>query len=250
MKLALLGYGSMGHAVERAATATGHEIGVTLDLPENLNGAAITADVLDGIDAAIEFSQPDAVFANIDATSKLGVPVVVGTTGWQDRIDEARSLIEERGAGLVHGVNFSVGANLFLRLAEKAAELFDPFDDYDPYVLEHHHRHKVDAPSGTALRVAEGVLRRTSRKQRLEAGNPDGAIAPEALHVVSVRAGEAPGEHRVGFDGPADSVQLVHTARGRDGFARGALLAAEWIVGRSGFYEFSEVLEDFVRGRG
>ena len=248
MKLALLGYGRMGRAVELAAKESGHEIGAILDLPENDGGAAITAEALDGTDAAIDFSEPGAVLANIEATARLGVPLVVGTTGWHDHFDDVRLLVEERGATLVYGANFSVGANLFFLLAERAAELFDRFDDYDPYILDRHHRHKLDAPSGTALRLAEGVLGAMGRKQRIETGNPEGAIAPEALHVASLRAGSIPGEHRVGFDGPSDSVQLVHNARGREGFARGAVIAAEWVVGKTGLYEFSQVMEDLLRG--
>jgi 4-hydroxy-tetrahydrodipicolinate reductase len=243
LRIALLGYGRMGREVERVALEEGHEIALRLDIDDNRDGGGVTAESFAGIDVAIDFSQPEAVPVNIDKVSAIGTPMVVGTTGWSDRLDEMRALVEERDGALVYGANLSVGANLFFRLAAVAAELFDPFADYDPYVIEHHHRHKLDAPSGTALHVAGLLLARSSRKTRVQAGNPEAAIDPQSLHVASIRAGAAPGEHRVGFDSGADSVELVHTARSREGFARGAVLAAGWIVGKRGVFEFGEVLD-------
>jgi len=248
VKLALVGYGRMGHEVEACAAPRGHEVLMTLDAASNAGGTGITASTFAEVQAAIDFSRPDAVLDNVDAATRVNVPLIIGTTGWDDRLDEVRSLVRERDGAIVHAANFSVGANLFFRLAEYATRIFDPFDDYDPYVVEHHHRHKVDAPSGTARHLAQRVLDASSRKQVVQEGNPVGAIDHDALHVASVRAGSAFGEHRVGFDGSADAVQLVHTARGRRGFAHGALLAAEWIVGRTGLFEFADVLDDISGG--
>ena len=169
--------------------------------------------------------------------------MVVGTTGWSDSLGEARELIETHQTALVYGANFSIGANLFLKLAKLATRLFDPFSEYDPYVFEQHHREKVDAPSGTALRLAEIVVANTERKSRVQIGNPEGKIDPEALHVSSLRAGRASGRHELGFDSAADSVEIVHTARNREGFARGALFAAEWIRDKRGVFEFADLLE-------
>lgn len=251
MKLALLGYGRMGHEVERVAHTRGHEITVRLDIDTNEHGAGITAESFAGIDAAIDFSQSLAVLDNVDRATRIGVPMVIGTSGWGEHLDEVCRMVEQRHAAVVYGANFSVGANLFFRLAEHAARLFDAFDEYDPYVLEHHHRDKIDVPSGTALRVAELIVNASRRKSKLQTGNPTGAIDRDALHVASLRAGAAFGEHRVGFDGHADAVQLVHSARGREGFARGALLAAEWICDKVGFFEFGAVLEEIMeRTRG
>jgi 4-hydroxy-tetrahydrodipicolinate reductase len=251
VRLALLGYGRMGHEVERVAQARGHEVAVRLEIDDNERGAGITAEGFAGIDAAIDFSQPAAVLENVDRATQIGIPLVVGTTGWYEHIDDVRRMVEQRGAAVVYGANFSVGANLFFRLAEHAARLFDAFDEYDPYVLEHHHRDKIDAPSGTALRLGELVVNSSRRKTKLQTGNPAGAIDRDALHVASLRAGGAFGEHRVGFDGHADAVQLVHSARGREGFARGALLATEWIRDKVGFFEFGAVLEEITeRARG
>lgn len=215
-----------------------------LDIDDNERGAGITAESFAGVDAAIDFSQPLAVLDNVDRATQIGVPLVIGTTGWDEHLDDVRRMVEKRDAAVVYGTNFSVGANLFFRLAEHAAQLFDAFDEYDPYVLEHHHRDKIDAPSGSALRLAELIVNVSRRKNKLQIGNPAGAIDPDALHVASLRAGGAFGEHRVGFDSNTDTVQLVHSARGREGFAQGALLAAEWIRNKVGFFEFSAVLDE------
>jgi len=242
--LALVGRGRMGQEIERLARAEGHRVQFAIDLPENAGGAALSREALSGVEAVIDFSQPEAVLPNIRRVAEAGVPMVVGTTGWYDGLGEARRWIETHQTALVYGANFSIGANLFLKLADYAARLFDRFPAYDPYVLEHHHRDKVDAPSGTALQLAERLLARTRRKSRMQVGNPVGKIPPEALHVASLRAGAAFGRHGVGFDGATDSVELVHTARNREGFARGALFAAEWIQGKRGVFEFSEVLTE------
>lgn len=240
----------MGSEINRLARAGGHEIALALDVDANPKGAGLGQEALAGIEVAIDFSVAGAVLTNIRRVAEAGVPMVVGTTSWYERLDEARQIIETAGTGLIYGANFSIGANLFTRLVEQAARLFDPFTDYDPYLFEHHHRGKADAPSGTALRLAERVIDSMQRKSRVQAGNPDGEIAADALHVASLRAGAAFGQHRVGFDATTDSVELVHTARGREGFARGALLAAEWIKERRGFFSFSEMLDEQGEGEG
>ncbi len=242
MNLALVGRGRMGSEVERLARADGHKIQFTIDLPENADGAGLTPEALAGVEAVIDFSQPEAVLPNIRRVAKAKVPMVVGTTGWYDGLEEVRQLIEKHESALVFGANFSIGANLFLKMAEYAARLFNAFPEYDPYVVEHHHRDKVDTPSGTALRLAEQLLAHTERKTRIQAGNPTGKIAPDALHVVSLRAGAAFGRHDLCFDSPTDTVELVHTARNREGFAQGALYAAEWIRGKKGVFEFADLL--------
>jgi 4-hydroxy-tetrahydrodipicolinate reductase len=242
LNLALVGRGRMGSEVERRARADGHKIQFTIDLPENADGAGLTPEALAGVEAVIDFSQPEAVLPNIRRVAKAKVPMVVGTTGWYDGLEEVRQLIEKHESALVFGANFSIGANLFLKMAEYAARLFNAFPEYDPYVVEHHHRDKVDTPSGTALRLAEQLLAHTERKTRIQAGNPTGKIAPDALHVVSLRAGAAFGRHDLCFDSPTDTVELVHTARNREGFAQGALYAAEWIRGKKGVFEFADLL--------
>ena len=249
MRLALLGYGRMGREVERLAPVRGHEVALRLDVDDNAAAAGITREAFEAIDAAIDFSVADGVFDNIDRATEIGIPLVVGTTGWDERLDEVRRLVDERDAAVVYGANLSIGANLFFRVAEHAARLVDAIGehaDYDPYVIEHHHRDKVDAPSGSALQVARLLTAASRSKERIQAGNPAASIDADALHVASVRAGAAFGEHTVGFDGTADTIKLTHAARGREGFAAGALLAAEWIVDKRGCFEFSSVLDDIL----
>lgn len=247
MNLGLTGLGRMGSEVERLARAEGHEIGLSLDEHSNKGGVGLTREALATIEVVIDFSWPHVVLENIRKVAEAGVPMVVGTTGWYEHLPEARKLVERHHTALVYGANFSIGANLFLKLAEIATELFEPFAAYDPYVFEHHHRDKVDAPSGTALRIAEAVLGHTERKKKLQIGNPKGKIDPEGLHVASLRAGGASGHHVLGFDSSGDSVEIQHRARNREGFARGALFAAEWVRDKKGVFDFAEVLDGGVR---
>jgi 4-hydroxy-tetrahydrodipicolinate reductase len=242
VKLVLLGYGRMGTEVEKLALEKGHEIVLTLDVDSNRGGVGLSRESVDGADVIIDFTWPDAVVENVRRIAALGVPLVEGTTGWNEDIDEVRSIVESSGMGFVYAANFSIGANLLIKLTAEAGKLFDRFGDYDPYVFEHHHRGKVDAPSGTALRLAETVLASMTRKTQIQVGNPDGKIADESLHVSSLRAGTAFGRHQVGFDSPADMLELTLTARSREGLAQGALYAAEWIKGKKGFFEFSQCL--------
>ena len=226
MKIALSGYGKMGQMVERMAAARGHEAVARLDIDNNVDGAGIAPDQLNAAQVAIDFSTPDVVLTNIRRFAELRIPVVVGTTGWYDRVEEVKSWVLDNGSSLVYGANFSIGMNLFFRLVEDAGKLFARYDEYDPYLIEHHHKFKMDAPSGTAIRM----------QRLLESAY---ARVPPA---ASVRAGYAPGTHELGFDSEADSIVLTHTARSREGFAKGAVFAAERIVERKGFFEFSELL--------
>jgi 4-hydroxy-tetrahydrodipicolinate reductase len=227
MKIAIVGYGKMGRMIEQAAIARGHEIVARFDIDNNVRGAGLTEETLAGVDVAIEFSTPEAAIDNLRRLIELRVPVVVGTTGWYQQLDEIRSLAARHEASLVYGANFSVGVNLFFKVAQYAAGLFAQYETYDPFLIEHHHKFKKDAPSGTALVIEK--LMRESYGERLP-------------HSLSIRAGYAPGTHEVGFDSEADTVTLTHTARSRQGFAHGAVVAAEMIVGRWGVYEFSQLL--------
>jgi 4-hydroxy-tetrahydrodipicolinate reductase len=227
MKIAIVGYGKMGRMIERIATARGHEVIARFDIDNNAGGAGLTAEALAGVDVAIEFSTPDTAVENIKRLAALRVPVVVGTTGWYQHLDEVKRFVAEHNGALVYSANFSIGMNLFFRIAREAAAMFARHADYDPFLVEAHHKFKKDAPSGTALTLAS--LMRESYGER----------APEA---VAIRAGHIPGTHEVGFDSEADTVTLTHTARSREGFAAGATLAAEKIAGRQGVFEFSELL--------
>jgi 4-hydroxy-tetrahydrodipicolinate reductase len=239
MKLALLGYGRMGREVEAAATSAGHEIAAIVDDP---TGA--TRGKLSDTDVAIDFSTPESAIANIGRCCDAGLPVVVGTTGWYARMEEAKSIVAKSGGALVWAPNFSLGVQLFLRLAERAGRLVDTLDEYDVGVHEVHHRHKVDHPSGTAIKIAEALVSGLSRKERWEAGPPEGKADPSVLWVGSSRVGEVPGTHHIWIEGPDDTIELRHSARGRGGFARGAVTAAEWIEGRKGFYSIDDLLAE------
>lgn len=243
MNLILLGYGRMGQEVEKLACQKKHQVVLSLDVDTNRDGAGLTRESVSGADVAIDFTWPEAVLPNVRRLAELGLPVVEGTTGWYEHMEEVRQIVKGSGIGLVHGANFSIGANILFKLTEQAALIFDRFEDYDPYVFEHHHRGKVDSPSGTAYRLAERIVKRVSRKERIQVGDPQGQIPSESIHVTSLRAGTQFGQHRVGFDSSADTLDLTLTSRGREGLARGALFAAEWILGKKGFFDFGECLE-------
>jgi len=231
MKLALLGHGAMGRLVERLAVEGGHEVATVLGSREAAMGAEELAEVLGGHDAAVDFSVAEAVARNAEGCALARVPLVEGTTGWLGQLEEVRRTVEREGGAMLYGANFSVGVNLFYRVVARASELFQKFD-YAAFVEEAHHSRKRDAPSGTAIRLRDIVA---------EAYNSE-------VPVASTRAGHIPGTHRVGFDSAADTVTLTHTARSREGFAAGALVAAGWIQGKTGVYEFSETLEEILRG--
>lgn len=231
MKIALIGTGQMGTMVESLARQRGHEIAAAVDETSGALSASALAQKIDGCEVAIDFSSPSAVRRNVAACMAVSIAMVEGTTGWNENFAEVKAVVERYAGSFVYGANFSIGVNLFYRVVEHAAELFSRFPDYEAFVEEQHHSRKKDAPSGTALKLTEIVERHIKRE----------------FSVSSTRAGNIPGTHRVGFDGPADQILLEHTARSREGFASGALLAAEWIAGKKGFYEFGEVIEEILQ---
>jgi len=231
MHIALLGYGKMGRMVDALATREGWEVGPRLDIADNAGGKGITRDSMAGVDVAVDFSQPDAVLANVEAAARVGVNLVVGTTGWTDARGRVEKLVLESGIGLVYGSNFSLGMNLFFEIAVQTARLVGKNPRYEPYLLEEHHSAKKDAPSGTALTLLDRM------KPYLNQPN---------LNIASVRAGFIPGNHIVGFDSEADTIILEHRARNRQGFAEGTILAARWIVGKRGFYDFGDVFREIM----
>ncbi len=220
----------MGRLVGDLASARGHKIVLRLDLPDAERGATELADLLRGCDAAIDFSIAEAVPRNAEACARAGVPLAVGTTGWHSQLESIRRIVEAADGAMIYGANFSIGVQIFYRIAGRAAELFRQVDSYDAFIEEAHHKRKRDAPSGTALQLEK------------IAANGLGREVP----VSSTRAGYIPGTHRLGFDSAADQVLITHEARSREGFAAGAVMAAEWIVGRKGFYEFSEVFDEMI----
>ena len=242
MKLALVGYGRMGQAVESIAEERGHEIALRVTSAENKNGAALVSDRLRGVDVAIDFSRPEAAVPNIERMAEAGINVVIGTTGWYDELPRVTQVVQDSGIGLIYAPNFSIGTQIFFRLARLAARLAARVVDYDPYVLEAHHRNKVDHPSGTARQLAEIVLEELPEKHRWEIGPGQGSVDPEALQIGVLRCGNNPGMHEFGVDGPDDRIVVRHEARSRVGFARGALAAAEWVQGRAGVFTLDDML--------
>ena len=228
MRIALIGLGVMGHLVAAEARKAGDEVGVVFTSKEQG-----LAERLPGHDVAIDFSVGEAVLKNIEACARAKVALVEGTTGWKQHEAEARRIVDEHSSAMVYGANFSIGVNVFYRIVKHAAALFAAVDGYAPFIEESHHNRKRDAPSGTALKL---------RDLMSEHLGPD-------IPTSSTRAGYIPGTHRVGFDSEADQVLLTHTARSRQGFASGALLAAHWIAGRTGVFEFGEVMEEILNRR-
>jgi 4-hydroxy-tetrahydrodipicolinate reductase len=231
MNLAIIGYGKMGHLVEQLAPEFGFTVTLRLDIDDNANGAGITAERFRGVDVAVDFSVPSAVLQDIERLASIGVNVVVGTTGWTEQMDRAKSAVEKGGIGLVWSPNFSIGVNIFLQIVAEASRRMAPYPEYGAWAWEIHHAAKKDAPSGTLLQLVAEMKK---------------ADPQRPVDASANRAGAHTGTHEIGFDSPADTITLRHTARNREGFARGALTAARWVVGKKGWFEFGDVI---FRGR-
>jgi 4-hydroxy-tetrahydrodipicolinate reductase len=227
MKLAIVGHGKMGRMVEALAPAAGFTVCARVDREANVKGAALTREALAGADVAIEFSEPSAAAQNIERLAAAGVNTVCGTTGWYSELPRVAQQINRAGTALVWGSNFSVGVNLFARVVSEAARLFAAHPEYGAWAWEIHHAAKKDAPSGTLLQLVQQMER---------------AGYSRPVNTSSSRAGAHPGTHEIGFDSAGDTITLRHTSRHREGFAQGALLAARWIAGRRGVFEFQDVL--------
>jgi 4-hydroxy-tetrahydrodipicolinate reductase len=231
MKIALIGHGVMGQLVATEARRAGDEVGAIVRSEDNAQDVERLSEKLRGHDVAIDFSVAAAVLKSIEACARASVPLVEGTTGWGQDLSEAKKIVERHGGALVYGANFSIGVSIFYRIAERAAALFARVEGYAPFIEEAHHARKRDAPSGTALHLRELMSKHLGNE----------------IPTASTRAGYIPGTHRVGFDSVADQIVLTHTARSRQGFAGGALLAAHWIINRKGVYEFSEVMNEILK---
>jgi len=227
MTVAIIGYGKMGRLIERLALERGIAIGPKLDEFNNANFEGITPENFRDVDVAIDFSIPSTVVGNIERVAARGVNLVIGTTGWQEHMPHVKSVVEKHGIGLVWSPNFSIGVNAFFRIVNAAAKLLADEPQYEAWAWEIHHSAKKDAPSGTLLKLVDEMR---------EAGYG------RHVDIASNRAGVIPGTHEVGFDSPADTITLRHTARSREGFALGAIKAAEWVKGRKGFHAFGDIL--------
>lgn len=231
MKIALLGYGKMGQTIERIALERGHEIVLKKDEFNTYEG-------LSNADVAIDFSIPAVAVENISNCFYANVPVISGTTGWLDRYDEMVALCQEKKGAFISSSNFSLGVNLFFELNEYLAKMMSKFDSYTVEMEEIHHTQKLDAPSGTAISLAKGVIENSDYTNwTLE--NPE----PNEIHIEAIRTENVPGTHTVAYNSTVDTIEIKHTAHNRDGFALGAVIAAEWIVGKHGVFTMKDVLD-------
>jgi 4-hydroxy-tetrahydrodipicolinate reductase len=241
MKIALIGYGSMGQEVEKIASLKGIEIASIHDIDNPLR-----QDLNYDFDVAIDFSLPDCVLENVSILAEHGKNIVIGTTGWKKFEAKVFEICSRSGIGMVYGSNFSLGMQIFGKLIDLGAELINKFDEYDVFISEIHHRRKTDSPSGTALSLAQKLLSAIERKSEIETETSHSIIEPKKLHLSSLRGGEIAGTHTVYFDSDADTIELTHRAKNRSGFARGALLAAEWISGKQGIWKFDDIFNELI----
>jgi len=246
MKIALLGYGKMGKIIEKIALDRKHEIVLKIDYD---NQQDLTTENLQKADVAIEFSTPGTVLANIDRCFDAGVPIVVGTTGWHQQITEIEQRYTSSDKAFIYGTNFSVGVNIFFHINKVLAKLMNNHPYYDVQVEEIHHIQKLDSPSGTAITIAEGIIDNLDQKKQwinilTDANNPveDNAKAEDVL-IESHRIDSVPGTHTVIYDSEVDTIEIKHTAHNRNGFALGAVLAAEWIKDKKGFYSVEDMFD-------
>ena len=236
MKFALIGYGKMGMAIEEIALQKGHEIVLKINI-DNLED--FTTANLKKADVAIEFSHPDSAFENIKTCLEAGLPVVCGTTGWLQRYEEATNICKQQQGALLVASNFSIGVNIFFEVNKRLAALMVPHTNYDVSLEEVHHTQKKDAPSGTAITLAEQVLEKITRKKKWVNHLSDN---PDELEIISDRVDPVPGTHKVKYSSSIDDIEIIHTAHNRQGFAAGAVLAAEFIAGKKGIFTMKEVL--------
>jgi 4-hydroxy-tetrahydrodipicolinate reductase len=236
MKIAILGYGKMGQEIERIAILKKHDVALIIDSIEDWDK---DGSRLGEVDMAIEFSQPDTVLDNIYHCFDANVPVVVGTTGWYEDVEQVRKDCLEHGQTLFYSTNFSIGVNLFFELNRKFAAIMSKMTEYEISIEETHHIHKQDAPSGTAIMLANDIIRNSGRKEKWVKKMSEN---PEELTIQSFRTDNVPGTHKVIYESDVDSIEIIHTAKNRRGFVNGALLAAEWLLGKKGVYEMKDLL--------
>ncbi len=236
MKIALIGYGKMGQAIEEIARTRGHEIVLKVSI-ENVEDNTI--DNIRKADVAIEFTGPQSAFDNIIRCLDAGVPVVSGSTGWLDRLPMVREHCRQKQGGFLYASNFSVGVNIFFEVNRRLAALMAPHPEYEVRITEIHHTEKKDAPSGTAISLAEQILEKIPRKKEWVNHISDNL---DELEVLSERTDPAPGTHRIEYYSAIDTIEITHTAHNRRGFAMGAVLASEFLRGKKGIYQMSDVL--------
>lgn len=229
MKIALIGYGKMGRSIERIALSRGYSV------VARITSTSWDMEAVKAADICIEFTHPESVLENIRKIAEVKKPIIIGTTGWDANVEHVRSIVETHGIGALHAPNFSIGVHLFLEILSHAAKVMNLFEEYEAAGIEYHHSSKQDSPSGTAKAIAKAIEKNMERIDRIP--------------FSSVRCGSIPGTHTILFDSPCDTISLTHTARNRDGWAQGALFAAEWLKDKKGLFTFSDCMRDIVQGR-
>lgn len=235
MNIILLGYGKMGKTIERIALERGHQIAARIDVDNHHELKTVNGDV------AIEFSHPDAAFENITSCLELGLPVVCGTTGWLNRRSEVEELCKKKNGSFFYASNYSVGVNIFFKVNEYLAKIMNSFPTYDIAMEEIHHTEKKDAPSGTAITLAEGIMNSVDRKKNWV--NTESTSVENELPIKSLRIDQVPGTHTVKYSSPVDRIEIRHTAHSREGFALGAVMVAEWIPNKKGVLNMNDFLK-------
>lgn len=237
MKVALIGYGKMGHEIERILLERGHSVPLIIDID---NAGDLNAGNLENIDVAIEFSTPSTAFGNIKKCLQAGTPVVCGTTAWLDRYDEAVALCQEKNGAFFYASNYSIGVNVFFKINQELARLMNRFAEYDVTIEEVHHTQKKDAPSGTAITLAEGILEELERKDKWICGT---TTVPGELEIGAIRRSIVPGIHTVTYESPNDVITIDHALKNRIGLAAGAVAAAEFLCGKKGIYTMDDLMD-------
>jgi len=240
MKIALIGYGKMGHIIEQTALQRGHSIVCAIDIH---NQEEFASDTFRTADVAIEFTTPVSAFDNFQRCFAADVPVVTGTTGWLSRLGDIKKQCEEEGKTFFYASNFSIGVNIFFAVNRYLAKLMNQFPAYDVDMQEIHHIHKLDAPSGTAITLAEGIMDEISRKKTWCLRNGNETYLPDELIICALREDEVPGTHEVRYDSVVDTITIRHEAKSRAGFALGAVLAAEFTKGKKGFLQMRDLIQ-------
>jgi 4-hydroxy-tetrahydrodipicolinate reductase len=236
MKIALVGYGKMGKTIERIANQRGHEIVLKIS---SSNISDLNDDNLRGLDVAIEFTNPESAFENVRKCLNAGVSVVCGSTGWNNQLERAHAMCIEKGTAMLQSSNFSIGVNVFFEINTLLAKMMNAYPEYEVTMEETHHTHKKDAPSGTAITIAERIIEQLDRKNNWTITQPFGS---DSLSIIAHRVDEVPGTHAVKYASPIDDIELIHTAHSRDGFALGAVVAAEFLKDKKGVFRMKDVL--------
>jgi len=248
MNIAIIGLGSMGQKAKEVAISRGHNIEVTID-PNNKEAKYKSIDEanFNNIDVVLDFSLKDVVVDNAKKIARLHKNIVIGATGWYDKLDEVKKISKENNIGILWSPNFSIGVNMYYRIIEKAAELADKYDEYDIWGTELHHNNKVDSPSGTAKELAKILIDKIKRKTKVIYDKLDRKISPDEIHFSSTRGGLVNFSHTIGFDSASDTITITHSARDRGSYALGSIKGVEWLYGKKGFYNMNDFLNNTIK---